>query len=193
MQKFASLRRFILPLVVALIGATAAFVAVDTQAVFTEQELNPTNVFTVGTLDLVDTPDSATFTVSGMVPGDAVTQQLTLANGGTIDLRYAMTTSATDDCPGLCDDLTLEIRVKAAGSCAADFTGTVVVSPAVSLSGAAFGDPSQGSQAGDRTLTVSASEDLCFRVELPLAASPDQGVSTDVTFVFDAEQTANNP
>ena len=186
------MHRYLLVLLL-LIGAGVSVTWVTTQAVLTEQETNPSNVFTVGTLDLVDTPDSTTFTVSGMVPGDVVTQQLTLANGGNVDLRYTMSTTATGDCPGLCDDLTLEIRVKAVGTCAADFTGSVVLSPAVSVSSAAFGNPAQGAQAGDRNLVAAASEDLCFRVALPLAASPTGGVSTDVTFVFDAEQTKNNP
>ena len=56
------------------------------------------------------------------------------------------------------------------------------------------GDPTQGSQAGDRTLNATANEVLCFYVSLPLsAANSSQGASTTTTFTFDAEQTANNP
>jgi hypothetical protein len=62
------------------------------------------------------------------------------------------------------------------------------------LSAAAFGDPSQGGQAGDRTLAGGANEDLCFAWSLPLASGNGyQGATTTTTFTFNAEQTANNP
>jgi hypothetical protein len=56
-----------------------------------------------------------------------------------------------------------------------------------------IGDPTTGSQAGDRTLAASANEVLCFSVILPLGTgNTSQGVTTTATFDFVAEQTANN-
>jgi hypothetical protein len=62
------------------------------------------------------------------------------------------------------------------------------------LATAAIGDPTQGAQAGDRTLAASGSERLRFKVKLPLSTgNAYQGTTCTVAFVFDAEQTANNP
>ena len=55
-----------------------------------------------------------------------------------------------------------------------------------------MGDATQGADAGDRVLTASANETLCFRVELPLASTGPEGTSSTATFTFDAEQTVNN-
>ncbi len=161
-------------------------------ALFTDDATVDANSFTAGTIVLATSPASTLFSVSGMLPGDTSYGQLTVSNGGTGELRYAMTTSTTDpDSKALADALTLEIREKAAGSCSADFTGTVVLSSTV-LSGAAFGDVTAGQDAGDRVLASSASEDLCFKVSLPDVGNAYQAATTTATFTFSAEQTANN-
>ena len=55
-------------------------------------------------------------------------------------------------------------------------------------------DPTQGADAGDRTLNALGSERLRFKVTLPLDTGDSyQGKSCTVAFMFDAEQTANNP
>jgi hypothetical protein len=125
-----------------------------------------------------------------MMPGDVNTQPLTVTNGGTAQLRYAMSTTATN---ALGTAIQLTVKTEDAGGGCAAFTGTTVVA-ATNLNGAAFGSSVQGAQAGDRTLAAGASEVLCFRVSLPLAA-PDslQGATSAAAFTFNAEQTANNP
>ena len=51
-----------------------------------------------------------------------------------------------------------------------------------------------GADAGDRILAASGSERLRFKVTLPLSTgNAYQGTTCTVAFVFDAEQTANNP
>ena len=50
--------------------------------------------FTAGTIDISTSPTVFT-SVTNMMPGDNVTQALTVTNGGTGDLRYAMSTVAT--------------------------------------------------------------------------------------------------
>jgi len=145
--------------------------------------------FTAGTIDISTNP--AVFTsITAMMPGDTNTQALTVTNGGTGDLRYAMTTVATN---ALGNQLQLTVKREDAGGGCAAFTGTTVVA-ATALNGAGFGSNAQGAQAGDRNLTAGASEVLCFRVSLPLSTgNAYQGATSAATFTFDAEQTANNP
>jgi hypothetical protein len=145
--------------------------------------------FTAGTIDISTNPTVFT-AITSMMPGDNATQALTVTNGGTGDLRYAMSTAATN---ALGDQLTLAIKTEDAGGGCAAFTGTSVLA-ATALDGAGFGSANQGIDAGDRNLAAGASEVLCFRVSLALStANTFQGASSAATFTFDAEQTANNP
>ena len=155
-------------------------------AIFTDSDASGGS-FASGTIDIEANPVVA-FTVTNMVPGDTSTAPLTISNAGTAALRYALTSVATTT---LGDALTLEIR--ALGTSCAAFDGGVVLA-ATALDGAAFGDPTQGADAGDRVLAAAANEVLCFRVTLPLASGNTlQGLTSTATFTFDAEQTANNP
>jgi predicted ribosomally synthesized peptide with SipW-like signal peptide len=181
------------------LGTTAlAVIAVSagamSLALFTDDAEVTDNQFTTGTIVLTATPASALFNVTALMPGDSADGQLTVANGGSADLRYAMTTSATNaDGKDLRDSVSLQIRKKATGTCSADFTGSVVLA-ATALSSAAFGDPAQGAQTGDRELAGSANEILCFRASLPAGTDNDsQGAATTATFTFHGEQTSNNP
>jgi hypothetical protein len=145
--------------------------------------------FTAGTIDVNTNP--AVFTsISNMMPGDTNTQALTVTNAGSGDLRYALSTVATN---ALGHQLQLTIKAQDAGGGCAAFTGTSVLA-ATTLNGAGFGSSAQGAQAGDRTLAAGASEVLCFRVSLALSTgNAFQGATSAATFTFDAEQTANNP
>jgi hypothetical protein len=145
--------------------------------------------FTAGTIDISTNPTVLT-AITSMMPGDDATQALTVTNGGTGDLRYAMSTAATN---ALGDQLTLTIKTEDAGGGCAAFTGTSVLA-ATALDGAGFGSANQGIDPGDRNLAAGASEVLCFRVSLALSTGNTfQGASSAATFTFDAEQTANNP
>lgn len=155
-------------------------------AIFTDTDAS-TGTFSAGTIDITSSPTVA-FNASGMVPGDSVTQGLTIANAGTADLRYAMTVAAPDVLGGA-----LTLTVKTLGTDCATFDGTTVLAT-TTLDGASFGDPTAGADTGDRTLAAPGSEVLCFRVALPLAADDTvQGATSSATFTFDAEQTSNNP
>ena len=168
-------------LTIAALGSSALSLAL-----FTDTD-SSTWSFTTGTIDIESSPAVLT-SVSGIMPGGTNTQSLTVQNAGTASFRYAMSTVATNT---LGDNLQLEVRTLGT-SCAA-FDGTVVLA-ATAMDGAAFGNPAQGADAGDRTLAGGASEVLCFRASLPITAgNPLQGTTSDVTFTFDAEQTANNP
>ncbi|HYN88879.1 MAG TPA: hypothetical protein VER55_10125 [Ardenticatenaceae bacterium] len=124
--------------------------------------------------------------MSNLVPGDSFTARLTVANGGTLGLRYAMSTSTTGDTT-LASSLQLTIRAKTANPCSS-LDGSVLYGPG-SLNVAAIGNPAYGVDGGDRTLAAGSSEDLCFRVELPPTSGTSlQGKSVTPTFTFAGEQ-----
>jgi len=179
--------------IIALLGALAALTlgaGSFSLAQFTDSAAS-TWSFTAGSIN-IDAEATVGAAVTGMMPGDSVTQDLVVSNLGTEQLRYAMTTVA----PGaLGDALTIEVRgvdVDTVGC--GSFDGASIVLAGTILDGAAFGNPIQGPHAGDRVLNGGANETLCFRATLPLSADTSlQGASTLATFTFDAEQTKNNP
>jgi spore coat-associated protein N len=170
-----------------------------TGALFTDSEDLGANSFTTGTLVLGLTPQTALFSVTDMAPGDTVSRPLTVSNDGTLGLRYAVTSTATDpDGKGLRDQLAFTVYsgVTAANCTAGNLAGgTALYGPAaIGGGGVVFGSATQGAQAGDRPLLAGSSEVLCFSAALPLATDNTfQGATTTVSFTFDAEQTKNNP
>ena len=190
-----------MPVKLFAIGATALSVVgipasgtMMSLALFTDDTDVDNNNFSTGTIVLTTNPTSALFSVSSMMPGDIVDGQLTVSNAGSGQLRYANTTSSSTnaDTKDLRSAVTLQVKEKAAGSCASDFTGADVML-STALGSAAFGDPSPGDDTGDRTLASSTNEALCFKASLDVATDDDyQGASTVTTFTFQAEQTANN-
>ena len=175
------------------LAVTALGAGTMSLALFTDDKDITDNSFATGTIVLNLNPTSALFNVPALMPGDSAFGQLTVTNAGTASLRYSMTTAANNaDSKDLRDVVTLEIRQKASGTCSADFTGTAVMAESA-LASAAFGNPAQGQQSGDRVL-ASGSEMLCFKASLPLATgNAYQGAATTATFTFRAEQTASNP
>ncbi len=181
-------RRILLSLLA--IGILASLMGLGGLSLFTASTDNDGNAFTSGSVDISTSPASAFLTMSDMAPGDSVTAQLTVSNDGTLELRYAMTTSATNvDTLDLRDALTF--TVKTLGTDCTTFDGTELYTG--TLASGAIGDPTTGGDSGDRTLAASGSEDLCFKVELPSSATGPEGAATTATFTFDAEQTKNNP
>ena len=182
-----------------LVGVMSGLLMVGVTAIFTDQATNPSNAFTAGTLDLNISPVTAMFTVNPMAPGDVVYNGLQVSNGGTLAQRYAMTT--TPDGGSILDeqlDLTIDVVTGAGPDTfwyTSDDTGvTTIYGPDGVLSAAAVGSPAQGAQAGDRNLAAGGSERLRYKVTLPLSTgNVYQGLTATVAFVFDAEQTANNP
>ena len=193
----------VVAVLVALVGVAANS---GTLAVFTDAAPSNNNTFTTGTLDLKLSDNNETdldsvstsVTFTAMAPGDTVTDRIVPKNTGSLALRYAVSASATNaDAKGLKDQLVLTIKtidVTTPGTPCDNFDGTQLYTGDVdSTAGKLVGDNAQGAQAGDRTLAATASETLCFRVNLPLATGNTfQNATTTVTFTFDAEQTANN-
>ena len=180
---------------VALLLIAVSMVAITSLAVFTDTETVTGNSFTTGTVDIAATPAIAVVTMPAMAPGDQVTAPLTVDNLGTLDLRYAVTSTTTEDTLAAALVLTIKTGVTTCTNAAwtADGTveytgilGTLATSPII-------GNIAQGFQAGDRTLAPAGSEILCVNVSLPLAATTGMGTTTTATLTFDAEQTINNP
>jgi camelysin-like metallo-endopeptidase len=154
-------------------------------AVFTDTDATGGS-WTAGTIILGVTP-APVFTATNVMPGDSGSQTLTLANTGTGQLRYAMSTATTDSGAGLNSKLQLTIK---AGTCAAP--GATLYSG--NLNGAFLGSNAQGAQLGDRQVNAGSSDSLCFAWSLDLLTTGNayQGASATATFTFDSEQTANN-
>ena len=180
----------------AVLALAGGVFTVASLALFTDQETVTGNAFSTGTVDLVATPATAVVTASAMAPGDQVTAPLTVDNSGTLDFRYAVTSTTTEDV--LASELVLTVKDSVTTCDDANWTadGNVLFSGVLGSTGttAVLGSNVQGADPGDRTLAPGNSEVLCFNVTLPLAATnASQGQSTTATFTFDAEQTSNNP
>jgi Camelysin metallo-endopeptidase len=177
-------RRALVALLMATSLATVGAGAMSL-AVFTDSKAS-TGSWTSGTVILGVAP-ATTFTATGIMPGDTGSQTVTVSDSGTGALRYAMTSASTNtDGKGLAAQMTLTIKT---GTCVSPVTTLY----SGGLSAALLGDPTQGAQAGDRTVAAGASDTLCFAWTFPLASgNPFQGAATSTTFTFAAEQTANN-
>ena len=179
-------------LTVATIGVGAASLAL-----FTSTANVPANTFTAGTVVISTNPVTALVTIAAMAPGVAVTAPITVSNTGTLDLRYAISSVATNaDAKGLKDQLVLTIKsgVATCTNAAYAATGTIEYTGDLdSTTGKLVGDAASGSDLGDRLLAASTNEVLCFHVSLPLLTGDVfQAATTTATFTFDAEQTKNN-
>lgn len=176
-------------LLAALLGLTVLTLGAGafSLAIFTDTAAS-TGSFASGSVDITSSP-SVAFTVTDMLPGDSDTQALTIANAGSSQFRYAMTTAASGTLGSA-----LELTVRTLGTNCATFDGSVVVA-ATTLNGALIGDATAGADTGDRVLNGLTNEVLCFRVSFPSAVTDPLlgGQTSAVTFTFDAEQVANNP
>jgi len=187
-----------LALTVLVLLALAVFLTAGTMALFTDAQGVPGNGFTTGTIDLTTAPTSAVVTLGNMAPGDVTTNSLVVSNAGTLPLRYAITSVATNaDAKGLKDQLVLDVKsvdVTTPAVPCDNFDGTQLYAGDLdSVGGKLIGDNAQGAQAGDRSLAISSNETLCVRASLPSSTgNAYAGATTTATFTFDSEQTANN-
>lgn len=174
-RRFAALAGF--ALLTASLGAGAISLAL-----FTDTE-TANGSFTAGKIDLT-TNKTTLFNVGSLMPGDRIAADIAVANSGTEALRYAIST--TSDGSPLAAALTVSVYANN------DCSGTALATGG--FGAALLGSSTAGQNTGDRTLAGAASETLCFAVELPKTADTSlENASAAVTFVFDAEQTKNNP
>ncbi len=181
----------------AVLALSATVVSISVLAVFTDTQSVGNNTFSTSTaVDISTSPTTALVTFSGMMPGDEVTNPITVSNAGTPELRYAVTSTTTEDVLAAELDLTIKSGVTTCTNAGFDADGTVVYTTGDLGSTAGInviGDPTQGADTGDRTLAGSGSEILCFNVALPLASTGPVDTTTTATFAFQAEQTQSNP
>ncbi len=177
--------------------AIATAVVTTTGAIFTDTESVGGNAFDTGNVDIATSPTSAVVTFTNMAPGDMVTNPLTVSNDGSLQLRYAVTSTTTEDVLAAQLDMTIKTDVTTCTNVGFDTDGTVIYGPddLGSTTGVnVIGDPAQGEQSGDRTLNASTSEDLCIQVSLPLSTGNSyESLNTTATFEFNSEQTVHNP
>lgn len=185
--------KILLSVAVLLVGV--ATIAVTSLALFTDTATVGANSFTTGTVDINAAPATAVLTMPAMVPGDQVTNPLTVSNDGSLELRYAIESTTSEDV--LASELVMTIK-SGVTTCddanwAAD--GSTLYSGRLgsTTTDAIVGSATPGDDAGDRVLASTGNEVLCFNVTLPIAATAGQGTTTVATLDFEAEQTANNP
>lgn len=166
-------------------------------ALFTDSETVGGNTFSSGSIDLTVSPASAlvTLTTPLMTPGDQFTAPLTVGNAGTVELRYAMTSTTTEDV--LAGELVMTIKegVTTCDNANWGASGTNIYTGVLGsvATTSVFGSSAQGADPGDRAIAGASDEVLCFNVTFPLAGTnAAQGITSTATFAFDSEQTANN-
>jgi predicted ribosomally synthesized peptide with SipW-like signal peptide len=181
----------------ALFGLAITLFMVASLALFTDTENVGSNTFGTGTVDIAALPATAVFTPGPMAPGDQVTAEIDVSNSGSLALRYALTSTTTEN--ALASTLRLTVKTGVATCDNANWTtGGTVIYPTNVLGATTvapiFGDVTPGNQGGDRTLAPAATETLCLNVTLPITTtSASENLTTTATFNFEAEQTANNP
>jgi hypothetical protein len=151
------------------------------------------NTFSTGNVDIAVSPTTALVTMTNMAPGDEVTNPLTVSNSGALQLRYAMTSTTTENVLAGQLVMTIKSGVIACTNAGFDVPGSTVVyqgSLGNTTGANIFGDPATGAQAGDRVLNAGANEELCFNVTFPADSGGGfAGLTTTATFTFNAEQT----
>jgi predicted ribosomally synthesized peptide with SipW-like signal peptide len=180
--------------------AGLAFVGIGvSSALFTDSEALPGNDLTTGTVRLGATPGSAAISAGNMAPGDDEYGNVRVENIGSLQARYSVEASADDpDTKALRTQLRISAYsgVSPLNCQAGNVAGGTLEGGPTDLSTAfdLVGDVTPGDQAGDRTLVAAGSENLCFRVSLPLSTgNAYQDATSTVTLTFNAEQTAHNP
>lgn len=187
--------------VVTLALALGAVAVAVTGAVFSDTGSVGGNGFSTGDVEIGTDPASALVSFSSdMAPGDADVGAVTVTNAGSLQLRYAITSTTTENTLAAQLDLTVWGEAAEAdgdADCASSAPATVLYGPAdlgTTTGAPVVGSATSGSQSGDRTLAAAAGEVLCFRVALPIGTTSDfENLDTTATFAFVAEQTTNNP
>lgn len=179
----------------AVVTAAIAVTSVASLALFTDQETATANTLGAGTVELTATPATAVLSMGAMAPGDGVTAPVTVTNSGSLDLRYSLTSTTTEDV--FAAELLFSVKAGVASCDGAGFdaSGTTLYSGILGSTSTTsiLGSSITGADPGDRSLAAGSSEVLCMRVSLPASSTnASQGLSTTATFTFDAEQTRNN-
>jgi spore coat-associated protein N len=183
----------ILAIVVPQIGATSSLLTTSASP--------GVSMFTTGSVIIGTDPATVALQAQNMALGDSVVRSVTVTNGGSLQLRYAITSTVTGSST-LAAGLQLTVWDENAEAdqdlaCASTPPGTKLYSAGVIGSTSAttniVGNVTQGAQTGDQTLNAGATQQLCLLVALPSNASSSlASQSLSATFTWNAEQTAHN-
>ena len=153
------------------------------------------NSFSVGSVDIDVSPASSFIGLDNMAPGSSTTASLVVANEGSVEMRYAMTTES-EGSTELATILIARIAVQGGSTCDfpyyANGIPTVLQDDTLLYEGqlalAAFGFGSSGSVDGSRVLRAGRQKVLCFSVSLPLEVGNSlQTLRSGATFSFTGE------
>src|SRR5439155_7907127 len=118
-----TLKKLLLTLL--LVGMVGGVGAMRANAVFTSTATNGANTFSTGTIVISTSPASAFITFSSTVPGDTVTQPLTVSNTGSAQRRYAVSSTTTENTLATQLGLTIKTGVTTCTNAGFSATGTV--------------------------------------------------------------------
>lgn len=183
-------RRMVTAIILAAaLGTLVATALVDPQA-------SPSLTLAAGTaggsVRISVSPSAAALTFPNMAPGDAAFASLVVRNTGSRTLRYAVTSSTTEDV--LARRLRLRIKSGVPRCTPRGFrTAGTLLYRGILGDGRRhrlIGSPGLGAHQGDRILAPGSQESLCAVVRLPLRTSNAfQGrAETTATFSFVAEE-----
>ena len=137
----------------------------------------------VSSIDLSGGKQDAILSARDMLPGDAVTAAVTVANSGRQPMTYGMSHGPMS-ADGARLSAALVLTIRTVGSSCADHDGVILFEGP--LDQAAFG------AGGDaRPLPPATAEILCFRIALPVGADNElQRAATTVSLSFGARRQA---
>jgi hypothetical protein len=191
------------PIRFALLAVLAVIVPqIDTTSALLTASANPASFsFTTGSVIVGTNPTSLALQAQNMGLGDSIARSVTVTNDGTMQFRYAITSTVTGS-SALASALQLTVWDENAESdsdlaCAVTPPGSKLYNAGVmgstSTTTNIVGNPSQGAQSGDQTLNAGSMQLLCFLVALPSTASSSLfSQSLTASFTWNAEQTAHN-
>ena len=104
-------------------------VVLVTGAIFTSTASVGANTFTTGSVSLTTTPATALVTLAGMAPGDQITAPVAVNNTGSLQLRYAITSTTTENVLAGQLQLTVKSGVTTCTNAAYAATGVIVYGP----------------------------------------------------------------
>ena len=132
---------------IAVAMSAAALASAVTGAYFTDSDAVGANTFATGNVDLTTNPTTNIASMSNMAPGDVKYGTVTVTNGGSLELRYALKSATTEDTLAAQLDLTVWDEAAEDDSLAPNTTcsttvptTTLYTAPSISL-GLALGEP----------------------------------------------------
>ncbi|MEE9284131.1 MAG: TasA family protein [Dehalococcoidia bacterium] len=116
---------------IAVLAVFVGLMSLSALALFTDTASVPSNTFSTGTVDISTSSDGvALLTFSDMAPGDQVTAPITVSNAGTLELRYAVTSTTTENTLAAQLDLTIKSGVTTCTDAGFGVDGTVLYASA---------------------------------------------------------------